>query len=490
VRPAALLQRASALALVTALAACSSSSGGGVTPSGGGDGGDGATSSGDGTGGGESTGGPSGGTGGGAVACDNEMYAPKDGTVVWARKMTCGQPVGAARSPDGATIGVGFTAVGAPTLYANGLLDFAAAGSDNVVASMRRDGMFTWFASITGNAEVTKVAAANDGGVAGAGWFDVKATIGGVDVTSTDDTISEGFVARYDGSATAATVATFAAPSGVQWSDVYSLSFDAAGLLTIGGAAEGGVMHVGSLSLAPPSPSSYSALLASFDSSGQAIWGARFGDAASVQTVAAGAGGVVYTLGSFEEGLDLGGGFTAQGTARALPFLAAFDATGAPLWLQTFSKAVVAVDLQVDDAGEAFLFATVSGEADFGDGASEPVGASDVAIAKYAADGTLAWVERYDAEGIVGAAAFAVTSDGRAIVAEPHASDLRLRTLGADGTFAHPTRVFPGFATVSTLTPLTTGDVLLVGGFTRALTLGSLALTTRTSGSYLAVVTP
>lgn len=138
--------------------------------------------------------------------------------------------------------------------------------------------------------------------------------------------------------------------------------------------------------------------IARFDSAGNHLYSARFGDSAEdlARTVAVGPMGEMAIAGYFENAINFGGGpLTSAGNLDA--FVAVFDAAGNHVWSQSFGAAGDdrAYDLAFDASGNLYVGGRFQGSVDFGGGALTSAGQRDAFLAKFAPNGSHLWSQHY-----------------------------------------------------------------------------------------------
>lgn len=143
-------------------------------------------------------------------------------------------------------------------------------------------------------------------------------------------------------------------------------------------------------------------LLAKFDADGKLLWSRSFGDHFHDFTVglALDHNGHIVMTGGFELNIDFGGG-ELKGERKKEIFLAKFTGDGRHLWSKRFGSRDddVGSGLAVDSYGNVYLSGWFWKDVDFGGGALESAGQSDVVLAKYAPDGSFVWAKRFGDAG-------------------------------------------------------------------------------------------
>ncbi len=172
------------------------------------------------------------------------------------------------------------------------------------------------------------------------------------------------FLAKYDSAGTYAWSNVFGAPTG---SFATTVTTDSTGNIIIGGNWYGGTLNFGTTVLPAPAKANFG-FVAGFSSSGTNVWSTAFSDGSTTTSTSAVAGVAsvavapkdptsIYVSGSFDEGLKLGSySFSSKGGSADV-FLAKFDPTGNPTWVQTYGspQADSGGALSVNAAGDVLL---------------------------------------------------------------------------------------------------------------------------------------
>jgi hypothetical protein len=162
-------------------------------------------------------------------------------------------------------------------------------------------------------------------------------------------------------------------------------------------------------------------VVAKYTAAGAPVWSRRQGGTDTVigQAVAVGPSGDVVVAGSFTGTADLGTGSLVSAGARD-GFVAAYAATGAPLWSRRFGAANddLAYGVAVDGSGNVLLTGTFRGTVDFGGGALiSTLGGYDSMVVKLAgSDGHHLWSRRFTNSGADIAYALALDAAGNPVV--------------------------------------------------------------------------
>ncbi|MDC3955672.1 MopE-related protein [Polyangium jinanense] len=132
---------------------------------------------------------------------------------------------------------------------------------------------------------------------------------------------------------------------------------------------------------------------------GAVLWSKVFGESTNSQGVSdlatTPAGNLVATGTVHGGAVSLGGAPLAGSSSDAI--LAMYDATGVHLFSKRFGDGLIqsGKSVAVNAAGEIALAVDLEGTVDFGGGVLTSAGSTDVAIAKFAADGTHLWSKNY-----------------------------------------------------------------------------------------------
>lgn len=137
--------------------------------------------------------------------------------------------------------------------------------------------------------------------------------------------------------------------------------------------------------------------LAKLDEAGNHLWSQRFGTSGSqgCAGVAVDPEARIAITGHVDGAVDFGGGsLPASGLGDA--FLAIYDGVGNHLWSKRFGDAEDqnGTSVTIDDAGNIVFSGTFAGEIDFGGGAVSSAGSKDAFIAKLSRNGVLLWSKR------------------------------------------------------------------------------------------------
>lgn len=268
--------------------------------------------------------------------------------------------------------------------------------TDVFLAKLNSDGTHVWSQRYGDeNAQNARgLAVDSTGNVVIVGYFQNVVNFGGGDLTSAG--MFDMFAAKYNTSGMHQWSRRFGDAAGSQYAR--AVTTDAAGNVYIAGEVESGIDFGGG---AMPVTSTKSALVAKFDSLGNATWAKLSnGDANSVAvaySVAVGPSGEVAAGGYFKNKFDLGGmPTTSVGTDDA--FVTLYSAAGAHTFTKTFGDAeqqqVVGVAVATD--GDVYAAGDFSGAIDFETGmALTSAGLSDGFLVRLKTNGCPTWVKTY-----------------------------------------------------------------------------------------------
>jgi len=138
--------------------------------------------------------------------------------------------------------------------------------------------------------------------------------------------------------------------------------------------------------------------IARFDSAGNHLFSARFGDGSEdlARTVAIGPTGQMAIAGYFEDAINFGGG-NLNSAGDLDTFVAVFDASGNHVWSQSFGDTGDdrAYDLAFDATGNLYVGGRFEGAIDFGGGTLTSAGQRDAFLAKFGPAGNHLWSQHY-----------------------------------------------------------------------------------------------
>ena len=145
------------------------------------------------------------------------------------------------------------------------------------------------------------------------------------------------------------------------------------------------------------------------------FWSQTFGstgnDAALSVTV--GVSGDVFMTGYFSGAVDFGGGALVSAGGEDI-FFAKYDANGTHQWSQRFGNTLGdnGRSVFVDASGNVLLTGKFSGIVDFGGGPLSAMGSSDVFLAKFDANGVYQWSQRFGGSDIDAGTSVVVDDSG------------------------------------------------------------------------------
>ena len=220
-------------------------------------------------------------------------------------------------------------------------------------------------------------------------------------------------------------VAKFSPAGGHLWSRGFGDSFsnsgnavavDPSGNIAVTGAFSGPADFGGGTLFS----SGVDVFLAKLSPTGGHVWSRHFGAALAVHAgngVACDGSGNVLVTGSFENSIDLGGGWT-RSFARKDMFVAKYSPAGAYLWSKLaggfYDDAGKAV--AVDPIGKVVVTGTFQAAVNFGTGSLISAGRSDIFVARYSADGVPLATQRFGGADSDAGNGVAVDRSGRPVV--------------------------------------------------------------------------
>src|SRR5947199_396417 len=160
--------------------------------------------------------------------------------------------------------------------------------------------------------------------------------------------------------------------------------------------------------------------LAKLSPTGGHVWSRHFGAVLAVHAgngVACDGSGNVLVTGSFENSIDLGGGWTRSFAHKDM-FVAKYSPAGAYLWSKLaggfYDDAGKAV--AVDPIGKVVVTGTFQAAVNFGTGSLISAGRSDIFVARYSADGVPLATQRFGGADSDAGNGVAVDRSGRPVV--------------------------------------------------------------------------
>jgi hypothetical protein len=159
--------------------------------------------------------------------------------------------------------------------------------------------------------------------------------------------------------------------------------------------------------------------VAKFGPDGTHVWSKRFGATFSQEAfcVAVDATGNVIISGRFNGSVDFGGGvLTSAGSSDV--FVAKFGADGTHMWSDRFGNNVIQEGWGVaaDATGNLFVAGRFYGTVNFGGGDLASAGNDDIFVAKFNASGTHLWSERFGDSSTQSARDIAVDGSGNVMI--------------------------------------------------------------------------
>ena len=220
-------------------------------------------------------------------------------------------------------------------------------------------------------------------------------------------------------------VAKFSPAGGHLWSRGFGDSFsnsgnavavDPSGNIAVTGAFSGPADFGGGTLFS----SGVDVFLAKLSPAGGHVWSRHFGAVLAVHAgngVACDGSGNVLVTGSFENSIDLGGGWTRSFAHKDM-FVAKYSPAGAYLWSKLaggfYDDAGKAV--AVDPIGKVVVTGTFQAAVNFGTGSLISAGRSDIFVARYSADGVPLATQRFGGADSDAGNGVAVDRSGRPVV--------------------------------------------------------------------------
>ena len=167
------------------------------------------------------------------------------------------------------------------------------------------------------------------------------------------------------------------------------------------------------------SAGSQDVFLIKLDVDGNTLWAKRFGSPVEEIgfSAAVDAAGNVVIAGESAGNLDLGGGVLVGAGGRDV-FLAKLDPAGNHLWSKRFGDAgnQFARSLAITSDDDILLTATFAGGLDLGGGPLVSAGGTDVALARFTANGAHVWSKRFGDAAVQESAGAAVDANDNVVV--------------------------------------------------------------------------
>jgi hypothetical protein len=226
----------------------------------------------------------------------------------------------------------------------------------------------------------------------GNGTFDtttVSANIG------SDDAL----VMKYDSNGN---VVWAKAYGGYSREDARSIALDASGNIFIIGVFRD-TTTIGSFTMYSASAGVDDAFIAKLDPSGNVVWVKQVGGAGddTGRGIDTDSQGNVYAVGAFEGTASFGGTVTlSEANGNRDMFLSKWDNSGNLQWVKQAGGEAddVAWDVVVDDFDNIYITGEFNYTAVFGSYSLQPIGGSDVFVARYGAGGGVYWAQRFGGE--------------------------------------------------------------------------------------------
>ncbi len=149
------------------------------------------------------------------------------------------------------------------------------------------------------------------------------------------------------------------------------------------------------------------------------LWSQGYGDSLPQTVTAVGGlpDGDVVIGGIFQGEMDFGGGvFSSTEPGYFAPFLARLSSGGSHVWSHGFAGAGGISDIAVDASGDVIVAAWVDKTVDFGGGPLTSAGASDIVLARFGDDGSLLWNKRFGSPQLETPTAVALEPDGSIVI--------------------------------------------------------------------------
>ncbi|HVY48927.1 MAG TPA: hypothetical protein VHB21_23720, partial [Minicystis sp.] len=242
------------------------------------------------------------------------------------------------------------------------------------------------------HASASSIALGPSGSVTIGGVYKGSLACGGTAMTSASSASYSAFVARVDSNGAPVWATSWGDSSTTTPVDqeLFGLAVDSDGSTWLSGGLRGHAIVAGHALTAAGTTDS-DVLLARLKPDGSfAAYAKNFGDAATQQgsALSLDQDGNVYLTGFKEGSLDFGNGALPQLGGDTI-FVAAFDATGAPLWSEGFGGAAANNEygnaIAVEPDGTLFVASTFVGGVNFGAGAFISGAANYTALARFAA---------------------------------------------------------------------------------------------------------
>jgi hypothetical protein len=166
-------------------------------------------------------------------------------------------------------------------------------------------------------------------------------------------------------------------------------------------------------------------------------WGRQIGGQGSqmARHLALGDHGAVVLTGNFSDAIDFGAG-ALQASGASDIFVASFSPQGQVRWAQSFGGSGIdeGISVAIAPSGEVYALIVFEGEVDFGGGPIQSQGQADVVLLKITPFGSFVWAVPFASEGYDSAGKVAVDPDGNVYVTGGFAANMEVAgtTLAAD----------------------------------------------------------
>lgn len=261
-------------------------------------------------------------------------------------------------------------------------------GNDAFVAKLDADGHPLWARKLGGQGDqfVDNIAIDDLGNIIATGSFEGTIDVGGESLTADG---FDSFVVKFT---TQGDLLWARAIGGIQSQIIKSIAVDAGGDIVVVGFFDG-TADFGGKQI--KSAGNFDAFVSKLDPAGNLLWATAFGDTAEQRATAVGidGAGAVLVTGDFIGKIDFGAG-PSQFASSKSAFLAKLDPDGVTIWAQTFVSGTSEkpTALAVDAAGSSVIAGEFSGTIDFGAGPLTSSGNEiDTFLAGFDASGACLW---------------------------------------------------------------------------------------------------
>lgn len=307
---------------------------------------------------------------------------------------------------------------------------------------------------------VRDVAVDTSGNTILVGRFQGTLNIDGQMFTATSD---DGFVIKLGPTGSLLWAKQIGESQGNYGQSVNAVAVDAQNRIIIGGTY-GGEIQIGTNVI--PADGSTDIFVASLDSNGNALWSKGYGPTTAVLTNRRihdisidGANSIVIT-GNFKGQLDFDGYVLQSAVNSDTPYAAKLNSAGTHVWSQAYGGSNNDGAVTTASNGDVILCGDFSSTVDFGGGALNSAGSTDIFVAKLDANGNHVWSRRYGDASVQRCQAIAVDASNHVWFGGHYAGtvnfggsdatamagvDAYLAELDATGTFVS-SAAFPGSA--------------------------------------------